>query len=299
VKASYRWLRALLPELTRPAHEVATSLARAGFRVASISESSSGDPTASDFVFELDPSDERAQVRGHVGLARELAAELGLRFDPPGPSAPPRVSPTPIGSRFTALVSSTQRCPLYGAALVVDVKPSPSPAWLARRLRSLGEPIACNIVDAATLVRLEFGHPIAVYDLERIVGSRVEVREARDGETLQIDAATAVELGPEDAVVADDAGVLALAGILPAERASIQAATRHVLVECAWFDAASVRASAIRHELETDSATRFAHGVDPTVIPDVLAHAAAVITELSGGAGAPGTLLVGSPANPS
>jgi len=247
-------------------------------------------PAASDTIFEIGVTPNRPDALGHVGLARDLAALHGARFDFPAPQAPGRIAAGKVDAFARVTVEDAVRCPHYGAAVVVDVKVGPSPDWLRYRLSSLGVRPISNVVDITNLVLLEFGHPIHAFDLDRVGGQHIIVRRARAGEKLiTLDGLTRA-LDPDDLVICDAHGPVALAGVMGGQGSEISAETRRVLIECAYFEPRGIRRASRRHGLHTESSHRFERGVDRGDAPDVLAHAASLVVELAGGAGVPGAI---------
>jgi phenylalanyl-tRNA synthetase beta chain len=179
------------------------------------------------------------------------------------------------------------------------VKVGPSPAWLRYRLESLGIRSISNVVDATNLVLLEFGHPIHAFDLDLVRGSQIIVRGAREGERLTTLDGIDRALVPDDLVIADGKGAVALAGVMGGANSEIRPETRRVLIECAYFEPRGVRRTSRRHGLHTEASHRFERGIDPRGVPDVLAQAASLIATLCGGAGVPDSIVAGiAPAEP-
>jgi phenylalanyl-tRNA synthetase beta chain len=247
-------------------------------------------PEAKDTIFEIGVTPNRPDALGHVGLARELAALFELPFAPPRPAAPCKVAPGHVDELARVVVEDFERCPHYGACVVRDVAIGPSPAWLRYRLASLGVRPISNIVDITNLVMLEFGHPTHAFDLDLVRGGAIVVRRARAGEKLTTLDGVVRELVPDDLLICDGEGPVALAGVMGGGNSEIGPKTRRVLVECAYFAPRGVRRTSRRHGLHTEASHRFERGVDPGDTADVLAHAGALMTELAGGAAVPGSI---------
>lgn len=249
-------------------------------------------PSVHDFIYELDLTPNRPDALGHVGLARDAAALLGSPFEAAVAGADePRV--TSLGALSGITVEDTERCPHYGAAMVLDVTVGPSPLWVRHRLESLGVRSISNIVDITNLVMLEFGHPLHTFDLDRVRGGKIVVRRAAPGEKLKtLDGVERMLVG-DDLVIADGEGPLALAGVMGGEGSEITPDTRRVLIECAYFTTRGIRRSSRRHALHTDASHRFERGVDPGDIPAVLARTSSLLMSLAGGRALKGTILAG------
>jgi phenylalanyl-tRNA synthetase beta chain len=265
-----------------------------------------------DFILDIGLTPNRPDCLGHVGIAREVGLLYGKPYKPRRAACPRRVFAAgvtfPAGEPTTDLVrlwdgESEQidapalpsisieivdgdRCPRYGAALVSGVQVAPSPFWLRYRLHNLGLRALSNAVDATNLILLEWGHPIHGFDLERLRGSRVVVRLAKDGETMAtLDGIERTFTG-DDLLICDGEGPVAVAGVMGGAESEICDKTKNILIECAYFDPRSIRRTSRRLGLQTDSSHRFERGVDPQAVPQVLASAASLIAELGAGASA-------------
>lgn len=250
-------------------------------------------PAVHDFIMDIDLTPNRPDCLGHVGLAREVAAIYDLPFGTPTPDAPPRVAKGSLTTQASITIEDTERCPHYGAALVVDVKVGPSPAWLRYRLESLGIRSISNVVDATNLILLEFGHPIHAFDLDLVRGFTIIVRRAKEGEKLTTLDGMERSLVVDDLVIADGEGAVALAGVMGGANSEIRAETQRVLIECAYFEPRGVRRTSRRHGIHTEASHRFERGIDPRGVPDVLAQAASLIATLCGGSGVPDSIVAG------
>jgi phenylalanyl-tRNA synthetase beta chain len=239
-------------------------------------------PAARDTILEIGVTPNRPDALGHVGLAREAAALFGVEFAPP-------IEPEPEGrhgelSRFVSItIEDTDRCPHYGAAVLVDTRVGPSPLHVRWRLASLGVRPISNVVDVTNLVMLEHGHPMHAFDLDRVRGATIVVRRAKAGEKMRTLDGIDRTLSDDDLVICDGEGPVALAGVMGGGDSEITEATRRVLLECAYFDARGVRRTARRHGLHTESSHRFERGIDWGDTRDALARASSLAAKLSGG----------------
>ena len=241
-------------------------------------------PTARDTIFEISLTPNRPDCLGHLGVAREAAALLGVPFAPPAPAAPAAVRDERLASHVTVTIEDAERCAHYGAAVLLDAHVGPSPLHLRWRLASLGVRPISNIVDITNLVMLEYGHPIHAFDLDHVRGRAIVVRRARPGEKLRTLDGVDRTLDPDDLVICDGEGPVALAGVMGGGNSEIRAQTERVLVECAYFDPRAVRRAARRHGLHTESSHRFERGVDWGDTPAVLARTSSMMSELAGAA---------------
>lgn len=211
-------------------------------------------------VLDVDITANRGDAMSHRGLARDLAARLQ---QPLAPLAPPPVvegeARIPVGLPASA-------CPLYATALLT-LGEGRTPEAVQAFLLALGAtPKLLPAVDASNELLHRYGHPTHAFDADRIQGP-VSVRMARSGETLVTLDGLERKLTLEDLVIADEAGPIALAGVMGGDRTKVTESTRRVLLESAWFDPRVVRAAAHRHGLHTDASQRFGRGADPAMAP--------------------------------
>jgi phenylalanyl-tRNA synthetase beta chain len=255
-------------------------------------------PETHDTIYEIGLTPNRPDGLGHIGLAREAATLFRLPWSMPAPGAPARVADETAKTAFqlaSVTIHDFERCPRFDAAVVTDVTIAPSPTWLRYRLASLGVRPISNVVDVTNLLLLEYGHPMHAYDLDRVRGDDVHpivVRRAGEGESLTTLDGVAHVLTADDLVIADGIGAIGLGGVMGGASSEITSDTKHVLLECAYFDPRGVRRASRRHSLHTDASHRFERGVDPSDARDVLTRAVALLTELAGGTAARGEIHV-------
>lgn len=241
-------------------------------------------PNARDTVFEIGLTPNRPDGLGHVGLARELSALFAIAFDWPEIPAPATLDASSTDSVAHIAVEDKERCPHYGAAGALGVRIVPSPLWVKYRLQALGVRAISNIVDVTNLVMLEYGHPMHAFDLDRVRAARIVVRRAKPDETMKTLDGVERKLVDDDLLVCDGEGPVALAGVMGGCDSEIKDDTKRVLYECAWFDPRTVRRTARRHGMHTESSHRFERGVDPSDVEQVLRRAIQLTLELAPGA---------------
>ncbi len=250
-------------------------------------------PESCDEIFEIGLTPNRPDGLGHVGLARELAALMNLPFTL-REAVPARVDPAlAVESQLSVRIEEEERCPIYGAHFVKDVKIGPSPLGVQYRLEALGVRAISNAVDVTNLVMLKYGHPIHGFDPQQVRGGTIVVRCAKPGESMVTLDGIKRELVADDLLICDGEGPVALAGVMGGEASGVSPTTSGLLIECAYFSTRGVRRSARRHGMHTESSHRFERGVDPSDVALVLAEAAALTVELCGGTAAASALRVG------
>ncbi|HET9552959.1 MAG TPA: phenylalanine--tRNA ligase subunit beta [Anaeromyxobacteraceae bacterium] len=243
-----------------------------------------------DVLFEVNVTPNRPDALSHLGIAREVAALLGVPLKHPG--AAPREAGTPAAELVKVRIEAPEKCPRYAARVIEGVTIGPSPAWLARRLEACGVRAISNVVDATNLVLLELGHPLHAFDLAKVAGAEIVVRTARPGETMTTLDGKARALDPDDLVIADRDRASALAGVMGGGDSEISDGTTRVLLESAWFEPSTVRRTAKRHGLHTEASHRFERGTDPGAVLAAVDRCAALIAELAGGTVRPGVVDV-------
>ena len=224
-------------------------------------------PAARDTILEIGLTPNRPDALGHLGLAREAGALFGVSLSPSagdgaGIAEPERTRKESLAQYVAIAIEDGERCPHYGASVLVDVSVAPSPLDVRWRLASVGVRPISNVVDVTNLVMLELGHPMHAFDLDRVRGRAIVVRRARPGEKLRTLDGVERALAPDDLVICDGEGPVALAGVMGGGDSEITSSTQRVLLECAYFDPRGIRRAARRHALHTESSHRFERGVD-------------------------------------
>ena len=180
-------------------------------------------------------------------------------------------------------VADAQACPLYCGRLVRGVNAAAAtPTWMLRRLERSGLRGISAVVDITNYVMLEMGQPLHAFDAAQLSGG-ITVRRARNSESLTLLNEQAVVLDEEVLVIADDARVLALAGIMGGQGSGVETATRNVFLESAFFHPDAIAGKARRFGLATDSSFRFERGVDFAATRQALERATQLLLEICGG----------------
>jgi len=209
-------------------------------------------------VLELSITPNRGDCLSHVGVAREIAAAYGRALEIPQPPAPQDTAP----SERDVEIENADDCPRYALTLLRNVKVGPSPAWLRRAVEAAGARSINNVVDVTNFVAFELGHPQHAFDAAKLQGTSIEIRRAREGEALEAIDHQHYALEPEDLVIADSEGPVAIAGVMGGAETEVGEKSVDIALECATFDASVVRRTAKRLGLHSESSHRFERGVD-------------------------------------
>ena len=243
-----------------------------------------------DVVFELEITPNRPDCLSLVGIAREIRAETGnpLKL----PTVDLKESRINVRDLTSVTIDAPDLCPRYAARIIQDVKVTESPAWLQQRLESVGIGVINNIVDVTNFVLMEYGQPLHAFDYHKLTENRIVVRRATDSEQITTLDEIERELTPEMLVIADAEKPVALAGIMGGYDSEITETTCDVLLESAYFNPSSVRATAKLLGISTEASYRFERGADPGVVLTALDRASQLIVELAGGTICEGTVDV-------
>lgn len=289
---SLRWLNQYLTPGDVTADQVDHIMTQAGMPIEEHKPGLDGDT-----ILDVEVTSNRGDCLGHVGIAREIAA---ARYaDKPHVLTLPEINQPPlgasIGGELTLENRVPDRCPLFTARLIRNVKIGPSPDWLREALESFGQKSINNVVDVTNYITLELGNPCHVFDYDKLTGGTLIVREAIPGEKVKTLYAGEHELRASDLVVADAERPQSLAGVIGGHDSQVDENTTTVVFEMATWDTVSVRNTGRRLQIRTDAAFRFERGIDPRTIDYAAQRAAALICEVSGGQLAEGVLSEGAP----
>lgn len=234
-----------------------------------------------DILFELKVTPNRADCLSHFGLAREIGALLGREVKFPIESI---VEDGGSTREMMALeLRESEMCPRYDGRGVVGIKVGPSPAWLKKRLESVGVNSINNVVDITNFVMMELGQPLHAFDVREIKGRRIIVDRAVKGEAFTTLDGTELKFDGSELTIRDTERAVALAGIVGGKNSGIQDDTSDVFIEAAYFTPSAVRRTARKFGIETDSSYRFARGTNPEAVPLALNRAAQLIQKVAGG----------------
>lgn len=216
-----------------------------------------------DTVVEFEITSNRPDCLSVIGLARESA----VSFDRPLMLHTPKVNGVTDGDTISNYLSvkidAADLCYRYMARVVKNVKIAPSPLWLRMRLRASGVRPINNIVDITNYVMLEYGQPMHAFDYSCLNGSAITVRRARNGENFRSLDDQDHTLDSNMLVIADENRAVALAGVMGGANSEIKDSTTTVVFESACFNGASVRVTAKKNGMRTESSARFEKGLDP------------------------------------
>ncbi len=239
----------------------------------------------SDTVLEIGLTANRADAMSHYGVARDLAALLNLTT--PTKAKLPAVKLPPLASSATAVRLGSFTPGLatrYMGLTIRGVKIGPSPAWLQRRLRTIGLAPINSVVDITNYVLHSVGQPLHAFDLKSFASGAVSVMTLAEGTPFTTLDGKARKLCAGDIAICDGTTPLCLGGVFGGLNSGISLSTTDLFLESAVFNPTAIRKTAKRHGLSTDASFRFERGVDPNGTEYALLRAAQLILEIAGGA---------------
>ncbi len=242
-----------------------------------------------DPLFEVAITPNRQDCMGVRGIARDLAA-AGL-----GTLKPLALDPVDEAGDCAVGVATDdpEGCPAVFARSVGGVVNGASPGWMRRRLEAVGQRPISALVDITNYLMIDLGRPAHVYDVAKLSGG-LTARKARDGETVLALNGRSYALDASMTVIADDAEVHDIAGIMGGEHSGVADATTDVLIEIAWFAPERIARTGQALGLTSDARQRFERGVDPAFLEDGLTAVTNLVQRLCGGT-ASRTIRAGRP----
>lgn len=235
-----------------------------------------------DQVLDIELTPNRADCLSVLGIAREISA---LTKAPLKSTLEPSflLSTSIIHDEKTIHLQEKKACPRFCGRIIRNINTQmKTPLWMRERLRRSGIRSIHPVVDITNYVMLEFGQPMHAYDLNSLQGD-VVVRYAKDQEKLKLLDGQEVFLKEDILVIADEAEVLSMAGIIGGKFSAVNENTQDIFLESAFFNPTAIAGVARRYGLFTDSSQRFERGVDPSLQEKALDQAAHWIHELLGG----------------
>ncbi len=239
-----------------------------------------------DFILEVDLTPNRIDAASHYGVARDIAAALTGRGIAAVKANLPLAEELVLSDAeggVTVSVEDADGVTRYCGVTIEGVKIGPSPEWLADRLKVIGLHPINNVVDITNYVLHAIGQPLHAFDANRLSGNRIVVRRAEQGSKFTTLDGVERTLDAADLMICDATEPKTMAGVFGGLDAGVTDTTTRVFLESACFNSTSVRRTARRHGISTDSSFRFERGVDPDGCEYAMRYAAGLICSLAGG----------------
>ena len=235
-----------------------------------------------DPVIDIAITPNRQDCLGVHGIARDLAAGGLGTLKNPGIEAIPGTSLSPISVGLRNPADGPEPCPYVVGRAVRGIKNGPSPARLQRRLQAIGLRPISALVDITNYMTVAYGRPLHVFDADKVTGG-LHVRLSNTGEKILALDGKEYALDDQVTVIADDAGVLAMGGVIGGEPSGCTRDTTTVFIESALFDPVRTAATGRRYQIDSDARYRFERGLDPEFTLPGIEEATRLVMELCGG----------------
>ena len=236
--------------------------------------------TFEDNIFEVSITPNRVDAASHIGAARDIAALIGTQVNYP---AIAEIKNTKIAPELKIIIEDAEACPRYSGIIIKNIEVKDSPEWLQNSLRSIGLQPINNIVDVSNFVLHEMGHPLHAFDLSKIKGKEIHIKNAVAGtEFITLDKQVR-KLDGSELMICNAEVPMALAGVFGGLESGINNTTKDIFIESAYFNPGRIRKTGRKHQLFTDASFRFERGADPNATIFAMLRAAKLIVEVSGG----------------
>ena len=227
-----------------------------------------------DYILDLSITPNRADALSMRGLTYELGALYNNKVNFNDVEKEENYEATSL-----QVAIESDSCRNYVGQIVKNVEVKSSPLWLQTRLMNSGIRPINNIVDITNYVLLEFGQPMHAFNKD-LVGDKIVVRNAKEGEVLETLDGEERKLQTSDLVITDGTRAIALGGVMGGKNTEVSEETKNIILESAYFNPTTVRRTSAVHGLRSDSSARFEKGIDPNMQKAALARAVELILEL-------------------
>lgn len=247
-----------------------------------------------DQILDLEITPNRGDLLSHFGLARDLAAKYNQKLEKPEV----KLENNGDSDQFKVEIKS-DKCSLYMARVIKNVKIAPSPQWLVDKLIAVGAKPINNVVDVTNYIMLDMGHPLHAFDRAKIRGNKIEIKDIENEmDVVTLDGEARAVL-PEMLCIWDEKDPIAVAGVMGLGNSEVDDLTTDIVLEAAVFDRKSIRKTAKLLNLRTEASARFERGIDDAATQFVIDKAAQMIAEVAGGEVIGSAISCGKVAEPS
>ena len=234
-----------------------------------------------DVCVEFEITSNRPDCLSVLGLAREAAATFGKELHMPEVKIENETGD--INELLSVEVKNPTLCRRYVARMIKNIKVGPSPRWMRERLRASGVRPINNLVDITNFVMLEYGQPMHAFDYKYLAGNKIVVRNAEEGESITTLDGVERKLSPEMLCICDAEKPSCVAGVMGGEYSGIQDDTNMVVFESASFLGSSVRTTAKKLGMRTESSGRFEKNLDSRMCMEAVNRACQLVEMLGAG----------------
>ena len=209
-----------------------------------------------DEVLELGLTPNRGDLLSMIGCAYEFSAAFNRELKPLTFELE-RVA----SNEKLDITIETKNCVGYYGQIIRDVKIKPSPRWLSSRLVAFGIRSINNCVDITNYILALYGQPLHAFDLDKL-GTKVVIKDAKDKEKFVSLDGIERELKSTDVAITNGEETMCLGGVMGGLNSEITEDTKNIMLEAAVFDPMTIRKTAARLNLHSESSNRYERGVD-------------------------------------
>ena len=235
-----------------------------------------------DVVFELEITPNRPDCLSHIGIAREVAAYYNKKVKYPSTVIKTENSEK-TADNIKVSIEDTDLSKRYAARILKGVTVKESPEWLRERVESVGIRSINNIVDVSNFILMEMNQPNHIFDLDKLEGGEIRVRNAVEGEIFITLDEQERKLTAEDIAIVDGKKTVALGGVMGGLNSEVDSETKNILLEVAHFNPQNIRKTSRRLGLSSEASYRFERGTDRENVINVINRLANLIQEVAGG----------------
>lgn len=274
MKVPIKWLKQYVP--------LTEDLSDWSKRLTSIGHMQDGPPkqVGEDIVYEFEIRQNRSDCLSLLGIARETAAVLNTKLESPYDNLEILKSDK---EAKTIEIKNEDACYRFQTVVVKGVRLGPSPEWMQQQLTSYGIKPINIVVDVTNYVMVEIGEPMHAYDIREVKNANFIIRNAEEGESIEVLGEKEVQLTANDLVIADSEKILSIAGVIGGEHTGIKDDTTDIILEAATYNQAYIRRTSLRHSLRTEASLRHEKFLHPDLVPLALSRAVQLITDYAGG----------------
>jgi phenylalanyl-tRNA synthetase beta chain len=239
-----------------------------------------------DYIFVIGLTPNRADAASHLGVARDLFAVVSEQLNQGINLKKPDISAFKVDNQKAPVkieVQDPAACPRYAGLTISNITIKASPDWLQNRLRSIGLGPINNVVDATNFILHDLGQPLHAFDLTKVKGNKIIVKNATAGSTFTTLDGKERKLNATDLMICNESEPMCIAGVFGGLSSGVSESTTSIFLESAYFSPNSIRKTGQLHGLKTDASFRYERGADPNIIVYALKRAALLIKEVAGG----------------
>lgn len=279
IKIPNKWLREYL-ETKASAKKIAECLSLCGPSVNRI-ENLEG-----DVVYSIEVTTNRPDAASVLGIAREASAILP-RFKIPAKFVEPKLKARQKTSRtvsYLKVIVDPQLCSRFSVILIKNVKITPSPLEVQKKLIQSGARPINNIVDISNYIMFLFGQPVHTFDYDKIKKAKMILRTSLKGEKLTTLDGKTYKLSGDDIVIEDgDKRLIDLAGIMGGLNSAVDENTKNVLLFVQTYNPLNIRKTSMSLAVRTQASMLFEKGLDAEMVGPAIRYAIDMFIDLTQG----------------